>query len=107
MRALVVVAACAAVAVVGWVWFAGANQTTVRSRRSDSTEIERPAAPKGPTGGPVVEELSGVVDEDRVQLTGSIVLVDAQGVEHTKESGQFRLRVWEESTALYSKMGTA
>jgi len=50
-------------------------------------------------GGSGVEEPKVVHDEDRVQLSGSIVLVDGRDVEHTKESGEFRLRLWQGADA--------
>jgi hypothetical protein len=83
-----------AVAVLLWAWLADTNEPTTRSGRAGAPEIERPSTRDRTTRDPAVNERSGVVEEDRVQLTGAIVLVDLQGGEHPTKSGQFRLRAW-------------
>ena len=98
MRTLIVVVACAAVAALLWVWLGGANQSAARSSRADAPEIERPAEPDGSTRDRVVEKPGEVIDDDRVQLTGAIVLIDVQGGEHTTKNGRFRLRAWNATT---------
>jgi len=89
-----------AVAIFVWVWLAGANEETARSSRPVAPEIERPTEPERSKPDPGAEERRVVddEDEDRVELTGAIVLVDGEGVQHTTKSGRFRLSASNEVT---------
>ena len=86
------VAACLAMVAVLIVWSAGNSAPAPRSPRHAA---DLPAILDAPKRAPAIEKPSEATRDDRVRVTGSIVLIDGEGNERLRESGNFRLRVWE------------